>query len=160
MVKGLSKRERIKELITTGDHTPRDICDILGITPGARAQYFSQLRLSGQYPIINDQGYLELIDEDSWHKYQDERKKQAAERTLKARTTDQQFDFLQKRVTNTYNKLQKAKSQSENDPNNTLKKLRYDKRYAEYGIAMIDFNNFCDKHNIVIKSPVDKTDDE
>lgn len=145
MNKELPNRLKIKQMIETGSYTPQDICDELDITPAARAQYFSQLRLMKCYPVTDHNGYLHFTSEKGWKKHKNSRKKRAVQRSLKARTPDEQFAFLKNRLLKAHESWIKAEKRYDSN-NSGLNYYRMKKRNADFRLAQLQIEKFAEKH--------------
>jgi len=142
------KRLTIKRMIEEGGCTRESIREDLGITTTSLATNFTYLRLTGFYPIADDDGVLSFTDEDGWEEYKAERAENAKKRkSVSTKTPQERYDALVKRIARWKAALKFADDRLSNDPDNELLDLRQQKVDLEVKIAELEMTQLMDAHS-------------
>ena len=126
-----NKREIIAEAINAGGATIESLMEVAEVNKAGLSSQFTYLRLTGKYPVKDDNGVFSFVDEEAWN----EMKASASARkpAAPAKSPEERMEALVKRQA----KLQAAFSKKE-DALLKLNRLRLQKAEAEVLICNIE----------------------
>ena len=133
------KRELIKERILEGGATKEDLMEVADVNSAGLASQFSYLRLTGFYPVIEEDGTYGYTDKDGWEAIQAE--KAARRKPVKKLTPPERLTKATKRVERTKKAAETAELKYEKLEVPTREdELRKDLTSIQAELAEIEFD--------------------
>lgn len=134
----MNKREIIAKAINAGGATKESLMKVAEVNSAGLSSQFTYLRLTGQYPIIGEDGFFKFIDAEAWAALKAASASNRAS-AAPAKSPEERKLALDKRVA----KLQDAcdkKTEAFKKEASELNRLRLQKAEAEVGIALIELD--------------------
>lgn len=130
----LPKREIIARLIEAGNATKETLLEGAETTVKGLSTQFNYLRLTGRYPVANEEGIFRLVDAETWSAIKAERKAAAAAKK-KGLTPEARVEKAEARVDRAIKAFNSISESVSAHPENELYKLMLTKADLECKIA-------------------------
>ena len=130
----MAMRDQIYEAIMAGGATKESLLELTGTTEKGLASQMTYLRMTGRYPMKNEDGTFRIATEEEWEAH----KATSGTATDKTLTPEERVEKAQKRSNRASTAFTNASKRLEADPDDRLTQLKAKKAECELEIAEIE----------------------